>query len=312
MRARPRRRRGIPLRRGAGAGAALAALIAAVASAAPEPGVGLPEGASPEAVAPEQPASEQPAPEQRAPEAGEIARWAAEVLRGPTYLEATLLVTRPRRSDPRAVVFRRFDDRQGDRTLVRILAPEERAGTALLKLPPVLWTWTPGGDGTHRLPWAVLREPWMESGFTVDDLVHGSSETRDYEPRLLEVDERAGEGGDRRAFVLESLPREGRDSAWGRIVTWIDAEHAIPLRRDFYDRDGALVRTLRLGDVREVGGRRYPHLWVVRRPDGEGPETRLRVDAVRFEASFDEAVFSTRNLEPKNGTLHSPRTGGEP
>ncbi len=283
-------------------GATLAALIAAVAGAAAEPSVAPPEVALPDAVANGAPA----------PEAGEIARRAAEALRGPTYLEATLIVSRPLRSDPQEVVFRRFDDREADRTLVRIVAPEQHAGTALLRLPPVLWTWTPGGHGTHRLPWAVLREPWMESGFTVDDLVHGSSETRNYEVRLLEVDERAGEGGDRRAFVLESLPREGRDAAWGRIVTWVDAEDGIPSRRDFFDREGALVRTLRLGDVREVGGRRYPHLWVVRRPDGGGSETRLRVDAVRFEASFDEAVFSTRSLEPKDGKLHSPRAGGEP
>ncbi len=264
-----------------------ASALAAVATAG-EPVAGPPEAAAPAAVVPEAPA----------PDAREIARRAAELLRGPqTYLEATLQVTRSRRSRPREVVFRCFDDRQGDRTLVRILSPAEHAGTAWLKLPPNLWAWTPGDDRTLRLPWAVLREPWMESGFTVDDLVHGSSEVRDYEHRRLGQDERAGEHGDRRAHVLEYTPREGGLAAWGRIIAWVDAEHATPLRKDFYDRDGALVRSLRLGDVREVDGRRYPHLWVVRGPDGEGPETRLRVDSVRFDASFDAAVFSTRNLE---------------
>jgi len=308
------------LRPGLASAAALAALLAAVgAAAAPETEARPPEESTPEAVAPEGSAAavegsapEPAASEAPAPPAADIARRAAEALRGPTYLEATLLVTRPRRSKPREVAFRRFDDREGDRTLVRIVAPQEKAGASVLKLPPVLWAWTPGGDGTHRLPWASLREPWMQSGFTLDEIVFGSSESRDYEPRLVEVDERAGESGDRRAFVLESLPREGRDTAWGRIVSWIDAEHAVPLRRDFYGRDGVLARTLRLGDVREVGGRRYPYLWVVRRPDGQGPETRLRVDAIRFESSFDETLFSTRNLEPKDETLHSPRTGGEP
>jgi hypothetical protein len=285
------------LRRWGVARALLATGTLAGIAAAAEPGSG------PEPVA---------EPEAPAPEAGEIARRAAEALRAPTYVEATLRVIRRLRSDPREVVFRRFDDRRGDRTLVRILAPEEHAGATWLKLPPVLWTWAPGGDGTRRLPRAALREPWMESGFTLDEIVYGTRESRDYEVRLIELDERAGEGADRRAFVLESLPREGRDAAWGRLVTWIDAEFALPLRRDFYDRGGALVRTLRLHDVREVGGRRYPHLWLVRGPDGEGPETRLRIDAVRYGSSFEAGTFSTRNLEPKDGTLHSPRAGGEP
>lgn len=246
-------------------------------------------------------------------DAGEIARRAAELMRGPhTYLEATLIVAGSRRSRSRELAFRRYDDRESDRTLVRIFPPGEHAGMAWLKLPPNLWSFTPGDGRRLRLPWAVLREPWMESAFTIDDLVHGSSELRDYEPRLLEETLGAGEHGDRRAFVLEFLPREGSLAAWGRIVAWIDAEHATPLRKDFYDRDGTLVRSLRLGDVREAGGRRYPHLWIVSRPDAPGSETRLRVDSVRFDASFDPALFSTRSLGMGEAALHSPRAGGDP
>jgi hypothetical protein len=95
-------------------------------------------------------------------------------------------------------------------------------------------------------------------------------------------------------------------------VAWIDAEHATPLRQDFYGGDGALARTLTFGDVREIGERRFPHLWVVVPSDGEGREARIRVDAVRFEPSFDEAIFATRSLGREGGALHSPPAGGVP
>jgi hypothetical protein len=300
------------------AGVLLLAVALAARAGAAEPGAGPDEAAPAPAPAPGVPAPEVPspglaAPGAPAPAADEIARRAADVLRGPqTYLEATLRVARSRRARPRELSFRSFDDREGDRTLVRILSPGEHAGAAWLKLPPNLWAWVPAEGRTLRLPWAVLREPWMESGFTVDDLVHGSSELRDYEHRLLGEEERAGEHGDRRAWLLEYTPREGGLAAWGRIVAWIDEEHATPLRKDFYGGDGVLVRSLHLRDVRETGGRRYPHLWVVSRPEAPGAETQLRVDAVRFDADLDASIFGTRNLEGSDAALHSPRAGGDP
>jgi hypothetical protein len=245
------------------------------------------------------------------PDAEQIARRAADVLRGPrTYLEATLQVKRARRSRPRELSFRCFDDRESDRTLVRIVSPGEHAGAAWLKLPPNLWAFVPGERRTLRLPWTVLREPWMESGLSVDDLVHGSSELRDYDHRLLGEDVEAGEEGGRRAFQLEYSPRAGGLAAWARIVAWIDAEHFVPLRKDFYDRDGAHVRSVRFADVHETGGRRYPYLWTVSRPAEPGHETRLRVEAVRFDAPFDAAIFRTRNLEGGAAALHSAPAGG--
>jgi hypothetical protein len=295
-------------RRSRPARALLAAAALARAAAAAEPAPAPPEAAEPAAAAPADPGPASPAPDARA-----IARRAVEVLRGRgSYTEATLRVGGSWRSRSREIAFRRFDDRLGDRTLVRVVAPENQSGATWLRLPPNLWRFNPADGRTVRLPWPTLLEPWLETELTLDDLLHGSDEIRDYDPRLLGSDERAGERGDRRAHVLEYLPRAGASAAWGRIVAWIDAEHGAPLRQDFYDREGAAVRTLRLDDFREVAGRRFPHLWIVRRLDGPEREARLHIDAVRFDPGFDDALFTTRSLERDPGALHSPASGGEP
>src|SRR5206468_8469720 len=102
----------------------------------------------------------------------------------------------------------------------------------------------------------------------------------DYAQRLLRVEERAGPGGATRACVIESTPRALPPVAWGRLVDWIDCEQATPLRREFYDASGTLVRSLVLEDLREVAGRRFPHLWVMRSAADPARESRIRVDSL--------------------------------
>lgn len=242
------------------------------------------------------------APPAPLPDASALARRAEDVLRGQgTSIEATMTIFRDRR--PRTSVFhlRVFDDRRDDRALVRVLEPVAHAGIALLKLPPNLWHFSPAKRETTRIPAPGWGEPFLGSDFTRGDLVHGWRRVDDYAHRVLEVDEHAGESGDRRAFVVEYAPNAEARVARGRIVAWIDVEHATPLRLDFYAADGALSRTLRFEDLREVGGRRFPHRWVMRRVGADSRETRIEVDAVRFDPRFEEGLFTTRRLEPGAG-----------
>ena len=271
---------------------AAALLAAAGAAADPEP-----EAAPPPPEAPAEPGPAPGACDAPAPEAAEIARRAEWALRGDgSELEATLQIARGGRS-PRELAFRVWDDAQGDRVLLRIAPPAAGAGSTWLKLPPVLWSFDPKENATRRVPRARWADPWMESEFTLDDLVHGTS-ARDYAQRLLRVEEQAGAGGRSRAWVIESTPRDPASAGWARLVDWIECEHATLVRRDYEDAKGAVVRTLTLEDARDVAGRRYPHLWVMRAATDPAREARIRVDAVRFPAGFAAGTFSTGSLRP--------------
>jgi hypothetical protein len=206
-----------------------------------------------------------------------------------------------KRPRSRVVSLRLFDDHTNDRALVRVLSPEEHAGTALLKLPPNLWRFSPETRETTRIPGASWSERFLGGDFTLDDLVRGSSGLLDYDHRLLEMDLHAGEAGDRNAFVVEYTPHPEAALHWGRIVAWIDAEHATPLRLDYHAPDGALVRTLSLEDLREVAGRHFPHRWVMRQAGAKKAETRIQVDAIRFDPRFEEGLFTTRRLPVGGG-----------
>jgi outer membrane lipoprotein-sorting protein len=225
-------------------------------------------------------------------DAREIALRAEDALRSErTTFEAKMIVESSRVSRPRELRFRSLDDRPGRRSFIRILAPAKDEGTGFLNLQPNLWMYVPREERTERIPPSMMREPWMDSDFTNDDLVNQSSEIDDYDHKLLGVDPKPDGIVDLRAYVVEYVPRENTPIVWDKIIAWIETEHGTPL--------GELLRLLRFGDIREVQGRHFPHVWTVRPVGKKGHETRIEVEQIRFDADFDDSVFTTRHLKAR-------------
>lgn len=263
--------------------ALLAAGLAAIASAA-SGGEEAPAQAPPE------------------PDAAELVRRGEAVLRGEgVFVEVALVATSPGRKTPREVRFRAWYDARNERALLRVLAPGKRAGLAFLSLPPNLWRYAPRDATTTRIAPEARRAPWLGSDLSLEEVTSAESDARRYAHRILRVDEAAGEGGALRAFVVESVPRAGADVAWGRVLRWLEAEHGTPLREERYDAKGVLVSSVEWADLREVAGRRFPHLWVFRShgEEQEGHETRLRFESVRFDPELASSLFTTTTLQPK-------------
>ena len=208
-----------------------------------------------------------------------------------------MIVESSRLSRPREVRFRSLDDRPGGRSFIRILSPAKDEGTSFLKLQPNLWMYVPREERIERIPPPMLREPWMDSDFANDDLVNQSSKIDDYDHELLGVDPKPDGIVDLRAYVVEYVPRKDTPVVWDKIIAWIETEHGTPLRQEFYGAGGELLRVLRFGDIREVQGRHFPHVWTVRPVGKKRHETRIEVERVRFDADFDDSVFTTRHLK---------------
>ena len=179
----------------------------------------------------------EPAPADVDPRA--IARLAEDSLRSDrTYMEAEMTIRSPRLTQPRVVAFRSWDDRVQKRSFIRILKPPKDAGAAFLKLHPNLWSYVPRVERTLRIPPSMMLQPWMGSDLTNDDLVNESSDTDDYDHRMLGIDPNAGRlaadaeaGGAEailRAYVVEYTPHEEAPVVWGKIVAWIEMEHGTP------------------------------------------------------------------------------------
>jgi outer membrane lipoprotein-sorting protein len=234
----------------------------------------------------------EPAP--ASPSAREVAERVENNFRGDSgFLDATMIVKSPRLPEPRRVRFQSWDDRGGKRSFIRVLEPAKDKGTAFLKLHPNLWSYIPRVERTIRIPPSMMLQSWMGSDFTNDDLVRESSTLDDYTHRWLGVDP-SYQGA--RAFVIEHSPKEGAPVVWGRIEVWVDAARLVPVRQEFFDESGEKLRVMTLADLREVGGRIYPHRWSMMPLDKPGHETRIEVNAIRFGEKFADEIFTQRNL----------------
>ncbi|MFQ5417222.1 MAG: outer membrane lipoprotein-sorting protein, partial [Myxococcota bacterium] len=232
-------------------------------------------------------------------DAGAIVRRAESMLEsGRTFLQAKLILPKGRLRGARELRFRSHRDRPRKRSFVRIFAPPALAGTSFLLLHPNLWAFDPGTEQTSRTAARELRKSWMESDFTLDDLLIGTVRADSYDHRLLGVEPQFGEGEPVRAYVVESVPQRPGPALWPEIVTWIETERGIARRQEFRDADGESLRVIEYGDVRAVEGRSVPHLWIASVPDDSSRESRIEIEAIRFDAEFDDSVFTTENLRP--------------
>jgi outer membrane lipoprotein-sorting protein len=242
-----------------------------------------------------------PAPDDRmdTPDAGELARRADAALRGETTTRAVrMTVVASRVGAPRVVAFHSWEDRRHGRAFIRVLSPAKSEGTTYLRLPPNVWSYAPRTERTRLVAPEALLSPWLGSDFTLDDWLAASSDVEDYEQTLLRTEEDADGREGVRAYVLEHRPRTDAAVTWGRIEAWIEVESGLPLRRDYFDREGSRVRTLRFHDFAEQDGRRFPQRWVMSSAGAPGRETRIEFESIVFDAEIDEAIFNTRNLKP--------------
>jgi hypothetical protein len=227
-----------------------------------------------------------------------LARKADRQLRSDrTYLEASMTIVSPRLPRPRVVAFRSWEDKKGKKSLIRILEPAKDEGTGFLKLHPNLWMYVPRVERTVRIPPSMMLQSWMGSDFSNDDLVRESSEIEDYDHRVLGVDPATTDSVDRPAYVVEYEPHEDAAVVWGRIVAWLDRETGAPLRQDFYDEEGELIRTMRFSDFHAIGERTVPYVWRMKPLDKPGHSTTIQVQKIEYDPDFESGIFTTRNLK---------------
>jgi outer membrane lipoprotein-sorting protein len=179
------------------------------------------------------------------------------------------------------------------RSLVRILAPAKEKGIGSLRMGAEMWNYLPNVERTIKIPPSMMLQPWMGSDFTNDDLVKSSSIVDDYNSRIL----RAETAGGAPAYVLELIPKPDAAVVWGKILYWVRKSDFIPLKEEFYDERGSLVRVMTFSEIGPMGGRTIPTRWEIRPSDKPGSSTTIVVKSAVYDRPIDAEIFTQRNLQ---------------
>ncbi len=224
------------------------------------------------------------------PTAAEIVKRSERLLRGRTshgIFEMTIITPRWQRTLKMEGWF------EGDeRALIRILAPAKEKGVSSLKIGNNMWNYLPRVDRVIKIPPSMMMQSWMGSDFTNDDLVRESSLARDYTPRLLGVDTLDGMS----SYRLELLPKEGAAVVWGKILYWVRRKGSVPLRSEYYNERGELIRVLKFSAIKRMHDRVIPTVWEMIPQKKKGHKTIIRILDLRFNVRLDKSLFSLRNL----------------
>jgi len=137
------------------------------------------------------------------------------------------------------------------RDLVLMHDPPDLAGSAVLThthpdRAPDMWLYLPELGRVRQLNAFAQGDSLLGSDVSYSDLAPIPVDLRTH--RLL----RQTSVDDAEAYVVESTPT--LPERYSRIVTWVSKQFFLPVRLRYYDRQGALLKTGEVDDIRHVQG----------------------------------------------------------
>ncbi len=183
---------------------------------------------------------------------------------------------------------------QGDKTLLVFERPRDLVGTALLthanpEGSDRHWLYLPAMNRVKRIGSSGQSGSFLGSEFSYEDI--GSQELEKYRYRYLEATERDGA----ELLLVERIPTDPESGYSRQIVAFNSEAHRIE-EIVYYDRDGELLKTLRLGAYHLYDDRfwRPGEMEMVNHQTGK--VTVLLWQGYRFGVGFSEHDFDRSRL----------------
>jgi outer membrane lipoprotein-sorting protein len=128
----------------------------------------------------------------------------------------------------------------------------------------------------------------MGSDFTYDDLGdrHPSEDTH----KLLREETINGKA----CYVIESKPKD-EDYMYSKTVTWVIKDIFIGLKREFYDENGKLLKTLEIKSFEKISG-----FWVITDTEMKNVQknhkTNMKFENIQINKGLADSKFSERSM----------------
>ena len=175
-----------------------------------------------------------------------------------------------------------------DKFLARILSPKKDAGTGTLKIGNDLWNYLPSIDRLMKIPPSLLGDRWMGSDLTNDDLVKEYKNDQLYNF--------ATKAAPHHTVLITAYAKLDVPVVWDKIVYLVDTVRKVPLRVQYFDDDGALVRVIDFADFQQVDGHWIPMHMKVQPMDQSGEYTEIDYRKIDLNPHLAPDFFSLRTL----------------
>lgn len=183
----------------------------------------------------------------------------------------------------------------GDKGLTIFDQPRDVKGTAFLNHSHSVeaddqWLYLPALKRVKRISSRNKSGPFMGSEFAYEDL--SSFELEKYTFNYL---------GDKpldgvEAFLLEQIPTD-KNSGYTKQLVWLDKQHYRPVKVEFYDRKGALLKTLKFNDYQQYLNQYWRAHTMAMVNHQTGKSTTLTTSELAFQTGLSEKDFEKNVLK---------------
>lgn len=176
--------------------------------------------------------------------------------------------------------------------LITINSPAKEKGIRTLRIENNMWNYFPKLKRKVAVSSSMLLASWMGSDFTNDDVLKASSMSEDYAHAFL-ADEKVGAETYK---VIENKAKSDAKVMWPKIVTLASKKDCIPRFHRYYDKEGKLLRTLELSEIKTFDKHLVPTVWKMTPTDDKTKSTVITYKSLKFNINFPNNYFSTKTL----------------
>ncbi|CAM2999035.1 outer membrane lipoprotein-sorting protein [Vibrio mytili] len=183
----------------------------------------------------------------------------------------------------------------GDKGLTIFDEPRDVKGTAFLNHSHTVgaddqWLYLPALKRVKRISSRNKSGPFMGSEFAYEDL--SSFEIEKYHFNYLKDDSINGQD----AFVVEQIPTD-KNSGYTKQIVWVDKAYYRPLKVEYYDRKGTLLKTLTYSDYQHYLDQYWRAHTMAMINHQTGKSTELTTTEMTFKTGLTDNDFHKNVLK---------------
>lgn len=180
-----------------------------------------------------------------------------------------------------------------DLAMAYIKSPEKDKGTVFLKTEDAVYNYLPKINKVIKMPMNLLAQKWMGTDMSTDDLVKGTTFSKDYNATLLGSET----VNTRNSYKLKLLPKADADVLWGRIDLWIDKATYNQMKMKFYDEDLELVHTITGKNIKKMGGIDVVSQYTIVPANKKEQTTTLTYQSLDIKTKLSADFFTKENMK---------------
>jgi len=150
------------------------------------------------------------------------------------------------------------------------------------------WIYLPALKKVKRISSDSKSDYFMGSDFTYDDL--GDRKLDADTHQLLKEETIDG----KECYVIESISKD-EDYMYSKTITWIRKDNFVGMKKEFYDEDEELLKTLTIKDVKEISG-----FWTITHSEMKNVQknhkTTIQLSEIKINTGVPASKFSERMM----------------